>query len=46
MKKMQLHGFKTIIFSAAKKITKLESNSACTFWAYQPKLPEGAKRNK
>lgn len=46
MKKMKLHGFKSVIFSLQKKIAKFESNSTCTFWAYQPKLPEGAKHNK
>ena len=26
--------------------TKLEADSACLFWAYQPKMPEAVKKMK
>lgn len=37
---------KKAVFIGAKTIAKLEANATCTFWTFQPKLPEGVQKLK
>lgn len=42
--KPKTNSLKKVIAAAAKMATSANANSTCMLFAYQPKLPEGAKK--
>lgn len=39
-----LYNLSKVVANAALSVTSISVNSACIFFAHQPKLPQGAKK--